>query len=139
MVQDDYREITYGAALSGNYSFVFEAILLENLNIYIKIVKGDKLLEDRIHPDETVIYNNITKFKTGNVFEFRVLLKSDKDYKIFIERVSKLSLSLLNSRVSINHILWDPYQIQFKIFENITISYFEYYFGTTIAGIIPSI
>ena len=135
MDQDGYREIPYGAALSGNHSFVFEAILLRNLNLHVKIEKGDKVLEDRILPDETVIYNNITKFKTGNVFEFRLFLKSDWYYNILIERVSTISRSLVNSRVSMKHLLWDPSQIEFNIFENLTLSYVEYYFGTAIEGI----
>ena len=135
MDQDGYREIPYGAALSGNHSFVFEAILLRNLNVHIKIEKGDKVLEDRILPDETVIYNNITKFKTGNVFEFRLFLKSDWYYNILIERVSTISRSLVSSRVSMKHLLWDPSKIEFNIFENLTLSYVEYHFGTAIEGI----
>ncbi len=135
MNQDDYREIPYGAALSGNHSFVFEAILLRNLNVHIKIEKGDKVLEDRIIPDEIVIYNNISKFKTGNIFEFKVFLKSDWYYNILIERVSTISRSLENSSVSMKHLLWDPSQIEFNIFENLTLSYVEYHFGTAIEGI----
>ena len=135
MAQDDYREIPYGAALSGNHSFVFEAILLRNLNVHIKIEKGDKVLENRIIPDEIVIYNNISKFKTGNVFKFRLFLKSDWYYKILIERVSTISKSLVNKRVSMDHLLWDPSQIEFSIFENETLRYEEYHFGTAIEGI----
>ena len=135
MEQDDYREIPFGAALSGNYSFVFEAILLRKLNVHIKIEKGDEVLKDRILPDKPVIYNNITKFKTGNVFEFRLYLKSNWYYNILIERVSTISRSLVSSRVSMKHLLWDPSQIQFNIFENLTLSYVEYHFGTAIEGI----
>lgn len=134
MVQDNYRDIPYGAALSGNHSFIFEAILLRNLNIHIKIEKGEKVLENRIFKDEIVIYNNISKFKTGDVFEFRLFLKSDWYYKILIERVSTISKSLENKNVSMDHLLWDPSAIEFIIFENITLKYEDYYFGTAMEG-----
>ncbi len=135
MVQDDSRKIPYGVAITGNYTFIFEAILTENLNIHIKIEKGDEVLQDRISPDDTIIYKNITKFKSGNKFEFRLYLKTDKYYKFIIERVSTISLSLEHSRVSMDHVVWDPSQIVFKIFENITLSYMEYHFGTAGEGI----
>ncbi len=135
MEQDDYREIPFGAALSGNYSFVFEVILLRNLNVHIKTEKGDEVLKNRILPDKPVVYNNISKFKTGNVFEFRLFLKSDWYYNILIERVSTISRSLENSRVSMKHLLWDSSQIKFNIFENLTLSYVEYHFDTAVEGI----
>ena len=135
MVQDDSRKIPYGVTITGNHTFIFEAILAENLNVYIKIEKGDEVLQDRISPDDNIIYNNITKFKSGNAFEFRLFLRTDRYYKFIIERVSTISLSLEHSRVSMNHVVWDPSQILFKIFENLTLSYMEYYFGTAIEGI----
>jgi len=135
MVQDDSRQIPFGVAITGNYTFIFDAILTENLNVYITIEKGDEVLDDRISPDETVIYKNITKFKTGNVFEYRLFLKTDRYYKFIIERVSPISLSLEHSRVSMNHKLWDPSRILFKNFENLTLSYKQYYFGSATEGI----
>jgi len=135
MVQDDSRKIPYGVAITGNYTFIFKAILTENLNVHTKIEKGDEVLHDRINPDETIIYKNISKFKSGNEFEFRLFLRTDRYYKFVIERVSTISLSLEHSRVSMNHVVWDPSQILFKIFENLTLSYMEYYFGTAIEGI----
>jgi len=135
MVQDDSRQIPFGVAMTGNYTFIFEAILTENLNVYITIEKGDEVLDDRISPDENTIYKNVTKFKTGNIFEYRLFLNTDRYYKFIIERVSPISRSLELSRVSMEHKLWDPTRILFKIFENLTLSYMEYYLHTATEGI----
>ena len=117
MEQDDLREISYGTVLSGNYSFVFEAMLTDILNVHIRIEKGERILEDKIRPDGTVLYNNVTKFKTGNVFKIREYLESDWYYKVLIECVSTISLSLENAKVSMTHLFWDPELNQNKIFE----------------------
>ena len=135
MVQDDLREIPFGTVLSGNYSFLFEAVLTDILNVHIRIEKGEKVLDDKIRPDETVLYNNVTKFKTGDVFEIKMYLESDKYYKILIERISTISLSLGNSSVTMDHDLWDPLQNQNKIFENENVTYSHYDFGTAMSGI----
>ncbi|MFX1436318.1 MAG: hypothetical protein ACFFAA_03805, partial [Promethearchaeota archaeon] len=42
MTQNDYREIPYGVAISGNFSILFRADLTENLNIHINIERGGR-------------------------------------------------------------------------------------------------
>ena len=54
---------------------------------------------------------------------------------MLIERVSTISLTLEDSRVYMSHFFQDPAANRNKIFENKSVSYSEYNFGTALSGI----
>ncbi len=118
-------EIPFGTALSGVYTFEFYAVTEENLNIFIRVEKGEKVLFDKITPenrDNLLVYNT-TRFSHGMYITHKLLLKSDYIYKMYIGRVSPISEAITDSNGSkiiarINYTITDPYDNIYTIFSN---------------------
>ncbi|MFX1478042.1 MAG: hypothetical protein ACFFCI_07910 [Promethearchaeota archaeon] len=118
-------EIPFGTALSGEYTFEFIAETEENLNIFIQVEKGDKVLFDKITPenrDKLLVYNT-TRFFDEMYITYKLLLKSDYIYKMFIGRVSPISEAITGFNgsqiiVRLNYTITDPYDNIYTIFRN---------------------
>jgi hypothetical protein len=140
LIQDDWREIPFGTAFQGIYAIRFEVISINNINIYIRLEKGEQCLEEKV-PSQLFnrkIFYRITRFTNGMSIVHHVELDTDVSYRCYIERVSSISL-LNDSEVSVDYYFYDPNDIDFKIYYNITLpkvnelNYFN--FGTAKAGI----
>ncbi|MFX0005454.1 MAG: hypothetical protein ACFFA7_06175 [Promethearchaeota archaeon] len=139
MVQDDYRIIPFGTALTGNYTILFEAILIENLNIHIKIERGFKCLYDEIAGDELqkLKYYDVRKFKNGTKIVFNTTFKSDWYYKFYFERVSPISKKL-SCYVVMEHDIISSIGIPYTIYRNESLEFqisSIYRFGTAVEGL----
>ncbi|MFW9826698.1 MAG: hypothetical protein ACFFEY_03650 [Candidatus Thorarchaeota archaeon] len=136
ITQFDYRTIPFGTALEGNYSARFEAIFSQNLNIHIRIEKKDKCLLDKIefNEREDIMYYDVAKFYHGMTIEFALYFETDMYYKFLFERVSTISITLSNF-VTMDHIVLDPQDISFQIYQNKSLGYANYYLGTAIGGL----
>ena len=138
MTQDDSRIITFGSALTGNYSIQFNAIILQNLDIHIKIEKWIKCLYDVIPPEEQqkIKYYDTQKFKTGNTIYFNTTFKSDWNYKFYFQRVSPISVKL-KPTVVIDHDILSSNYISYTIYRNesISLQVKTYRFGTAVEGL----
>lgn len=140
MTQNDYREIPYGVAISGNYSLLFSAILMENLNILINIECGDACLYDKIQFEELtdIIFIDVLKFYNGTNISHLIKLKMDTYYRFYFGRVSPISKKL-SSYTALTHSIIDKNQdIFFSIYNNNTVgspkNVTSYRFGTVIEG-----
>ncbi|MHA2287523.1 MAG: hypothetical protein ACXABG_01925 [Promethearchaeota archaeon] len=140
---DQWFEVPFGTAISGNYTFIFSVITSLNLNIYIKIHfdREDKCLYDIIAPE---LLNNmelyrVNKFSDGTMMEHNVMLKTDLSYKFYIGRVSAIGGSPIDGEVRVDYDLTDPKDIEFVIYQNKTAesvgSIIQFNFGTAIGGI----
>jgi hypothetical protein len=140
MVQDDYREVPFGVAISGNYSILFSAILTENLNMLINIERGGICLQDKMLSEELpyIIFNNVMKFYDGTHISHSMTLKKDMYYRFYFGRVSAISRNL-SSYTEMIHTIFDNNQgILFSIYTNDTVAspkeVTSYSFGTAING-----
>ncbi|MFX0021501.1 MAG: hypothetical protein ACFE9S_04195 [Candidatus Hermodarchaeota archaeon] len=139
MVQDEYRIIPFGTALTGNYTMIFKAILIENLNIHIKIEQGFKCLYDEIAGDELqkLKYYDVRKFKNGTTIVFNSTFKSDWYYKFYFERVSPISKKL-SRYVVMEHDIVSSIGIPYRIYRNESLEFrisSVYRFGTAVEGL----
>lgn len=140
MVQDDYREVPFGVAKSGNYSMIFSAKIIQNLNIHINIERGGFCLYDKIPSEELsyIIYYNILKFYNKTHISHPLTLKTDMNYRFYFGRVSAISKNL-SGRTELVHTITDDLQsIPFIIYTNDTVAspkeVTSYHFGTAGAG-----
>ena len=96
---DQWYEIPFGTAISGNYTFIFSVIASLNLNVYIKIHfdREDKCLYDIIAPEflDNIELYRVNKFSDGTMMEHNVMLKTDISYKFYIGRVSAIGGSFV--------------------------------------------
>lgn len=136
MIQDDYRVIPFGTALTGNYTIIFEAILTENLNIHIRIEQGIKCLYDVIPSEEQqkINYYDIRKFKNETTIIFNTTFKSDWYYKFYFQRVSPISIKLSNY-VVMDHDIVSSIGIPYRIYRNESLGISTYRFGTAVEGL----
>jgi len=138
MVQDDYRIIPFGTALTGNYTIIFEAILTENLNIHVKIEKWIKCLYDVIPSEEQqkIIHYDVRKFRNETTIVFNSTLKSDWYYKFYFQRVSPISVKLSNY-VVMDHDIVSSINIPYTIYRNVSLAFniTSYRFGTAVEGL----
>jgi hypothetical protein len=138
MIQDDYRIIPFGTALTGNYTIIFKAILTENLNIHIKIEQWVKCLYDAIPSEEQqkIIYYNVRKFRNETTIVFNSTLKSDWYYKFYFQRVSPISINLSNY-VVMAHDIVSSINIPYIIYDTVPlgINITSYRFGTAVEGL----
>jgi hypothetical protein len=140
MSQNDYREIPYGVALSGNYSILFFADLTENLNIHINIECGVHCLYDKIQSEERpyIKFIEVLKFYDGTDFSHELVLKTDMNYRFYFGRVNPISQEL-SMFTGLTHTITDETQeILFGIYQNDTVAspkeVTSYQFGTAIEG-----
>ena len=140
MTQDNSRITPFGTAVTGNYTITFEASLIRNLNIHIKIEKWIKCLYDVIPPEElkALHYYDVQKFKNGNTINFNCIFRSDWYYKFYFQRVSPIS-KLLDSSVEIDHNVLSTANISYIIYHNEVLPGMDfnvtiYRFGTAVMG-----
>jgi hypothetical protein len=138
MIQDDYRTIPFGAALTGNYTIIFEVILTLNLNIHIKIEQGIRCLYDVITIDEQqkIEHYNVKKFKSETIISYNTSFKSNWYYRFFIQRVSTIS-NKISGLVFLDHDIMSSNEIQYIIYRNETLDLEVkiYWFGTVVEGL----
>ncbi len=142
LTQFEYQEIPFGVALNGNYTIKFQAYLIENLNIHIKIINsGLQCLQDIIEPSafNNKIFYQVNKFKNGgNNPLHNVTLKSDTLYRFYFGRYSPIAY-LAKSETRIYFNITSSIDIEYKIYVNKTLSgvcqveFFD--FGTAVDGI----
>ena len=140
---DEWFEIPFGTALSGNYTFIFSAIAELNLNIYVKISfdMEDKCLYDIVSPKfiANMKLYQVNKFYHGTEVEHNVMLKTDVSYKFHIGRVSAIGGEPISKEVGTDYDLIDPNGVKFTIFVNRTMNnvgeVLNFNFGTAVAGI----
>lgn len=140
MVQDDYREVPFGVAISGNYSMLFSAELTQNLNIHLNIERGGLCLYDKILTEELsyIIYYNVLKFYNDTHVSHPLTLKTDMDYRFYFGRVSAISKNLSGRTELVHTITDDSQSIPFIIYANDSVAspkeVTSYHFGTAGAG-----
>ncbi|MFW9819635.1 MAG: hypothetical protein ACFFE5_08505 [Candidatus Thorarchaeota archaeon] len=138
LVQDDYRIIPFGTALTGNYTIILEALLTENLNIHIKIEQWIKCLYDVIPSEEQqkIIHYDVRKLRNETTLVFNSTLKSDWYYKFYFQRVSPISIKLSN-KVVMDHDILSSIDIPYRIYRNVSLGFTitSYRFGTAVEGL----
>jgi len=140
MIQDDYREIPFGVAISGNYSMLFSAKLTQNLNILVNIERGWLCLYDKILTEELpdIFFFNVLKFYNGTHISHSISLKTDMYYRFYFGRVSAISKNLSSYTALVHSIIDDTQGIPFSIYTNDTVAspkdVTSYRFGTAIDG-----
>jgi hypothetical protein len=140
---DQWFEVPFGTAISGNYTFIFSVIAELNLNMYVKIHfdREAKCLYDIMAPGyiSNMELYRVNKFYDGTMIEHNVMLKTDISYKFFLGRVSAIGGSLVDGEVGVDYELTDPQDIEFIIYQNKTVesvgSILHFNFGTAIAGV----
>jgi hypothetical protein len=138
MKQDEYREIPYGVAITGNYSIFFCAYLTENINILIHVERGGRCLHDKIQSEELeyIFYIDVLKFYNNTHISHSLLLKTDKYYRFYFGRVSTIAHNF-SSVTRLTHTITDESQgIMFRIYKNDSIAspanVTHYKFGTAV-------
>lgn len=140
MVQDDYREVPFGVAISGNYSMLFSSELTQNLNIHINIERGGLCLYDKILTEELsyIIYYNVLKFYNESHISHPITLQTDMNYRFYFGRVSAISKNLSGRTELVHTIIDDTQGIPFIIYTNDSVAspkeVTSYHFGTAGAG-----
>lgn len=140
---DQWFEVPFGTAISGNYTFIFSVNAALNLNIYIKIHfdRESKCLYDIIAPEflNNLELYRVNKFSDGSMVEHNVMLKTDISYKFYLGRVSAIGGSPVDSEVGVDYELTDPQDTKFIIYQNRTAesvgAILHFNFGTAIGGI----
>jgi len=140
---DQWFEIPFGTALSGNYTFIFSVIAALNLNLYVKISfdMEDKCLYDVMSPKFVANLNlyQINKFYDGTEVEHNILLKTDVSYKFFVGRVSAIGGEPISREVGAYYDLTDPDSVEFTIYANKTLEsvgeVLHFNFGTAVGGV----
>jgi hypothetical protein len=140
---DQWFEIPFGTALSGNYTFIFSVIAELNLNVYVKISfdSEDKCLYDIMSPEyiANLKLYQVNKFYDGTEVEHNIMLKTDVSYKFHIGRVSAIGGEPISREVGVNYDLTDPDGIEFTIYANQTMKnvgeVLHFNFGTAVGGV----
>lgn len=140
MNQGENSEMPFGTALAGNYSMLFDVELEYNLNIRIKIEKGEGCLRNNIDPeafDDKVLYN-VKKFYNGESIQDYIYLKTDYYYKFYFGRVSAISANKSYDTIA-DFTITCPEDIEYIIYENKTLPEITeiifFRFGTAIQGL----
>ena len=125
---DQWFEIPFGTALSGNYTFIFSVIAELNLNLYVKISfdSEDKCLYDIIAPKflERMKLYQVNKFTNEMVVEHNTVFKTDTFYKFYLGRVSAIGGLTVENEVRVDYDVTDPDGIEFTIYQNKTVGNF---------------
>ena len=138
--QDGEFSTPFGTAAEGNHTFLFKAIVQQNLNIKIKILREDiKCLYDKIPQNEhgRIIFYEVSWFSNGYFIPHKITLRTDRSYKFYIGRVSSICIKQ-NSNGGVIYNMSDPNNIPFAIYENDTLASVAgvnmFSFGTAMAG-----
>ena len=87
---NDYREIPFGAALSGLYTINFTKLDGPTMNIHLQVLKDEQCVQKITYPTG-VIRTEIEKFSKdpdGNIDIIYQYLEEQRMYEIFIVRIS---------------------------------------------------
>ena len=140
---DQWFDIPFGTATSGNYTFIFSVITELNLNLYVKISfdMEDKCLYDIMSPEfiANLELYQVNKFYHGTEVEHNVMLKTDVSYKFFVGRVSAIGGEPVSREVGAYYDLTSPDGVEFSIYANETMKsvgeVLHFNFGTAVGGI----
>lgn len=132
-------EIPFGAAITGNHSFSFEIRSNNNINVYLKIEKGDLCLRDKVsdwEPYKFLLYE-VTRFNADQKsIIHEITLQSDYNYKFYLARVS--AEGNLNTIDFVNLMVSDPDDLSFLVYEDVSLAGIadidDFTFGTSQAG-----
>jgi hypothetical protein len=134
-----WAEIPFGVAISGNHTFSFEIRSTFNVNVYVRIEKGDLCLRDKVlewEPYNFVLYE-VTRFNDDQesiVHEFT--LQSDYKYAFYLGRVS--AEGNLNTVDFMDLLVSDPDDLPFIVFQGVSLAGIadidDFSFGTSQAG-----
>lgn len=140
---DQWFEIPFGTAISGNYTFLISVIAELNLNLYIKISfdRENKCLYDIMSPEyiANLELYQVNKFHSGSVVEHNIMLKTDVSYRFCVGRVSAIGGEIISREVEVYYYLTDPEGIEFTIYANQTMKsvgeVLLFNFGTAVGGV----
>ncbi|MBD3196043.1 MAG: hypothetical protein GF317_13375 [Candidatus Lokiarchaeota archaeon] len=120
---NEYKSVKYGAALTGNFSLIFQKLDGPNLNMHIKIEQNSEehCLEDSLGNlfNARIYYDifKVSKIDGGKNFSWVRLLDSDKEFRFYFGKVSPIAYGLANNtQLSIKII--DPDGIEYQIWDN---------------------
>lgn len=140
LIQDEWREIPFGTAINGIYVIKYEITSVDNLNIYIRLLKGEECLKEKI-PSQLFnrkVFYRVNRFTKGMSLSHYIEFDTDVSYRFYMGRVSSISLKN-SSEVTVDYYIYDPNDIALKIYNNTTlpsvdeINYFN--FGTAQSGV----
>ncbi len=133
-----YYEIPFGTVIEGQYIFEFFVVSSENLNIYIRMEKGSKILYDKISNTEDLVFYQTNRLTNDDYIEYNIMLKTDVMYNFYISRLSAISIKESNI-INIDYSILGPDSVQFEIYDNYTIKPIndldKFNFGTALEGI----
>jgi hypothetical protein len=134
-----WAEIPFGVAFTGNHTFSFEIRSIFNVNVYLRIEKGDLCLRDKVmdwEPYNFLLYE-VTRFNGDQksiIHEFTLL--SDYKYKFYLARVS--AEGNLNTVDFMDISVSDPSDLPFMVYEGVSLAGIadidDFTFGTSRAG-----
>ncbi|MCP6727646.1 MAG: hypothetical protein KJI69_06570 [Patescibacteria group bacterium] len=116
--QGDYDEVPFGVAVSGIHTIVINITTAKNMNVYIRIEKTIRCLEDKVSAGffDTMKHYDVRRFFNGDKVQFIVDLMDNEMYRISLGRVS--SIADLDSIESVHINISDPSLNNFYIYEN---------------------
>ena len=134
-----WAEIPFGVAIMGNHTFSFEIRSIFNVNVYLRIEKGDLCLRDKVmewEPYNFLLYA-VTRFNRDQksiIHEFTLL--SDNEYKFYLARVS--AEGNLNTVDIMELTVSDPDDLPFVVYEGVSLAGIadinDFTFGTSRTG-----
>ncbi|MBD3213814.1 MAG: hypothetical protein GF311_14490 [Candidatus Lokiarchaeota archaeon] len=141
MSYEEYYEIPFGAALSGDYIINFTKLAGPNVNIHITISKGDLCYREFVSGDTNLVYEvkKLEYISYGKNYKPYYMLREQWRYNIYLCRVSPISVNYSNE-ITLDHNIIDPSDedVSFPIYHNKSLGNvwepLEYSFGTALAG-----
>jgi len=134
-----WAEIPFGVAITGNHTFSFEICSSFNVNVYLRIEKGDLCLRDKVlewEPYNFLLYE-VTRFNEDQkniIHEFTLL--SDYKYNFYLARVS--AEGNLNTVDFMGISVSDPSDLPFMVYDGVSLAGIadidDFSFGTSKAG-----
>ena len=134
-----WAEISFGVAITGNHTFSFEIRSIFNVNVYLRIEKGDLCLRDKVtkwEPYNFLLYD-VTRFNKDQksiIHEFTLL--SDYEYRFYLARVS--AEGNINTVDFMELTVSDPDDLPFVVYEGVALAGIadidDFSFGTSKAG-----
>ena len=134
-----WAKIPFGVAFTGNHTFSFEIRSIFNVNVYLRIEKGDLCLRDKVmewEPYNFLLYE-VTRFNGDQksiIHEFTLL--SDYKYKFYLARVS--AEGNMNTVDFVDLTVSDPSDLPFMVYEEVSLAGIAgidaFTFGTSKAG-----
>jgi hypothetical protein len=141
MTYEEYYEIPFGAALSGEYRLNFTKLEGPNVNIHIIISKGDLCYREFVSGDRNLVYEvkKLEYISYGKNYKPFYTLREQWRYNVYMCRVSPISVNDSNT-ITLDHNIVDPSSasVSFPIYDNKSLGNvwepLEFSFGTAMAG-----